>query len=369
MKQARQHSQDLQRTNGFIEKILIDSKKDNKASPSTHKLSPVKGELKRFSDPPNPPPSQPLPEKPDALRPISDHVHQPLLKRSDTERPKGANSPAKPDASHQINSLAEALTTAKKEIESQNLRLKDLEALLVQERTARESAEERALRLENETKKESVLTNEGVNNAEIPKETMETNSTAEDQTLDLSSQTKEVDASTSRLQQRLEKMVADMGQMKIQMEEYRQRAELAEEESSKNRQTLAEMVEKIRSDEAERTKNERTRQKRVSKSAERAESSFDGVSENGHIVAPYASGDNIQNVSELLRKVGVQNGRPVTPEQAAQLEKAVQALTLKARNQNQDLMVHGGPLASMIGIVVVGFGLMAYLNSWPKPER
>ena len=75
------------------------------------------------------------------------------LKRSDTEKPKlSGGSPVSRESS-QILSLAEALSAARKDLESQGARVRELEDLLRQERTARENAEERARKLEGQALK------------------------------------------------------------------------------------------------------------------------------------------------------------------------------------------------------------------------
>jgi hypothetical protein len=84
IKAAKQQSQELQQTHQYINAILTaDPKRESaRASPiDPTKISPIKdNSLKaRFSDPPAPPPQQPLPAKPDAAS---------SLRRSDTERQK-----------------------------------------------------------------------------------------------------------------------------------------------------------------------------------------------------------------------------------------------------------------------------------------
>src|SRR6202044_2189477 len=69
----------------------------------------------RFSDPPAPPPQQPLPEKPDVARasPTDASSHS-VLKKSDTAKSSTfGGSPTNPHSS-QILSLVEALSSAKK---------------------------------------------------------------------------------------------------------------------------------------------------------------------------------------------------------------------------------------------------------------
>jgi uncharacterized membrane-anchored protein YhcB (DUF1043 family) len=373
LKQAKQQSHDLQRTSQYIDSILTsDPKKEvAKSPPNSIRPSPIKENKARFSDPPAPPPQQPLPEKPDVA------PYQSLLRRNDTERPRLNGSPVRSDSASQLNSLTEALTSARKEIESQSVRLKDLEKLLAQERLARESAEERAQRLEAEAKKE--MASEEISREAAPE------APADDEALEVEAEEQVeqepasevpgsaiVDAATSRLQQRLEKMVAEMDEMKQQMEKYRQRAETAEAESAQNRQTLAEMVEKIRKDEAERqARSSSTSPTRRNGLANRPHYTMEGAQENGVVKEPSEPEGGIEKAREVLRKAGVQNGRPVTPEQAEELEKALsQALAIRpASAKHHELLTHGAPVISMVTVVLAGAALMAWLNSWPKVER
>lgn len=370
MKQAKQQSQDLQRTSHYIDAVLTnDPKKETKSPATSHtKPSPIKGDNKaRFSEPPAPPPQQPLPEKPDVA------PYQSLLRRADTERPRLNGSPVRSEQT-QLTSLAEALTSAKKEIESQSIRLKDLERLLAQERQARETAEERAQRLEAESLKqqgsELAQAQLDAQNDGQPPEAVSEEVPAKPTEKEHKDDSTSVDAVTIRLQQRLEKMVAEMDEMKQQMEQYRHRAENAEAESSRHRQSLSEMVEKIRKDEAERSARSSSGS-RGRKSSRHTHQTATAVTENGTLKAPLdETADEIEKAREVLRKAGVQNGRPVTPEQAEELAKALsQSLTTRQASGHQDLFAHGAPVVSMVTIVLAGAAIMAWLNSWPKMER
>ena len=349
---AKQQSRELHRAGQYVDTLLNEPKKDAKAP----LLKSLKSDLKtRYSDPPAPPPQQPLPEKPDAARSAGDINHQSLLRRVETERPRvvSANgSPVRQDASTQVGSLIEALNTAKKELDLQSMKLKDLEGLLTQERQARESAEEKVHRLE-QGRQDSPFSAEKSPQLETP--TMSTRA---------------VDTEISSiLQTRIESLVAEMGEVKKQMEDYRRRAEDAEEDRRIARSSLAEMVEKIRADEADRQARSTTSPDRKSGRASPTFSespTLDGSSDasngdltNGHIE---------EIAGNLLKRAGLQNGRPVTPEQIIQLEKAVnQALATRPRRNDQ--AVQAAPYASIVGVVVLGLGLMAYLNGWQKIER
>ncbi|KAF2146271.1 uncharacterized protein K452DRAFT_108376 [Aplosporella prunicola CBS 121167] len=368
MKQARQQSQELQRTGQYIESLLAtDSKKDtNKLSSPLAKHSPLKGDLKaRFSEPPAPPPSQPLPEKPDAA--------QPSLRRMETEKPKlvmNNNVAGKSDPSGQIGSLVEALTNAKKEFDMQSVRLKEVEELLAQERLARESAEERAQRLEMERKDDTadphsadVCTN-GID-AHIGNSDGVDGTTKHETTVNEPPRTADIDASTAQLQQRIESMVAEMDQMRQQMESYRQRAEKAEADSARDRQTLSEMVERIRKEEADRVAKDARIQAEENAPPTKTLAELDGPT-NLTRAKDVPAAEKEPNAGTATPQADAQNGYPIQPEQGAQSKEA-RAHALATKSQGGDQLAHVGPYASMVGVVVLGLSIMAYINSWQKP--
>src|SRR5271155_2921972 len=151
MRTARLQSNDLNRTENFFETLLskeqvkdAEKKDEITKQPQTNGgSSSLRLEGKnRFSDPPAPPPQQPLPEKPDVIRSHAFDSSTPSFKRSTTERPRSVpNVPhERSEPSSRIISLEEALETAKKEIDAQNARMRDLEDMLQKEREARETA-------------------------------------------------------------------------------------------------------------------------------------------------------------------------------------------------------------------------------------
>lgn len=259
-------------------------------------------------------------------------------------------------------------------MESQGFRLRDLEALLTEEQRARKTAEDRLEQLEREAQKDTVILDAAdLDGHSEPQE--------DDQAMKLSDATSETvselpnltDTATARLQQRLEMMMAEMNEMKQQMERYRQRAETAETESANSRATLAEMVEKIRQDEANRISRAARRRSR-SEGRTSQEVSPDDVdvraeddAEEGEITIINERDMHDSGPSTLLRKAGVQNGKPISPNDVTE-PKTSQALT--TRPSPKDLaVIHGGPAASIFGIVLIGMGLMAWLNTYPKVER
>ncbi|KAI4145472.1 MAG: hypothetical protein LQ341_002376, partial [Variospora aurantia] len=285
LKQAKQQSQDLHRTGDFFSTLLTLNPGEEMPKPPEGRIievpqqpngishaAPFVEAISPLSQPPAPPPQQPLPEKPDVARlASSDSLNQPPLRRTETERPKSfSSSPSRPELqSSQILSLVEALKTAKKEIDSQGDRVKQLETLLKREKKARESAEERTRRLlagqtstdgerrgehdafdpPVDTARELDLDDETVAHSSILSGDMPKTSltvTSPEAPAEIHRQTEDVDASTTRLRKRVEQMVHDMDQMRTQMESYKRRAEGAEAE----RTSLAEMIEKIRGEAA-----------------------------------------------------------------------------------------------------------------------
>jgi hypothetical protein len=297
----------------------------------------------RFSDPPAPPPQQPLPEKPDALsRSASESFSS--LKRSDTEKPKsGTGSPVSRDSS-QILSLIEALSSAKREIDTQGTRVKELENMLLKEQAARKLAEERVHELENRPTVESQDTIE-MNDAvleqeqEEPEVTVQANgihpseiSSSEDSQGDVA------EDKTSELQVRLEAMMEEMAEMRIQVATFKDRAEKAEDNTTQARKSLAEMVETLQ-------------QERAAK-ALAANSKFD---------ADHGTSKNLPAESDKVDSKTVQC--------LDSKNKGINAAATAFAQQRHNYVEEASPYASIFGVVLLGVGLMAYLNGWQKMDK
>lgn len=298
-------------------------------------------------------------------------------------------SPTRQEApqSSQILSLVEALSTAKREIDSQGDRVKQLEALLNRERKARESAEERARRL-----LESHFTDKGrghedntsgVDASEPSSDSQPrgltnglptTEDHSDDSTSDTSStttliaspspeqlhnETEAVDASTSRLKERIELLVREMDEMKVTMESYKRRAEGAEEE----RNSLRDMVQKIRD---------------ASTNGSAVSSTASGNSHEG--TSPGEANSAISHIIDRTlpmthTSLNRPNGSAITnviPD-LKDLERTV--TTVLQQNHPQQgqrgahaMAMHGAPYASMVGVVLIGVGLMTWLNGWQRGE-
>ena len=375
MREARLQTKDLGRAEQFFGAIL--SKEDVREAEKPPVVEPVKapqvnggslafrGDAKpRFSDPPAPPPQQPLPEKPDVARSHNFDPSSPSLKRSNTERPRSVPnvSPIRQEPTSQIITLVEALASAKKEIDTQSARMRDLEEMLQKERQARELAEELAKRLElqssepktnghEDSKPEGFIIEEAFEPPYDPVQNKEL------ERVESESKPKDVDTttvsdSTALLEKRLETMLVDMQELRDQMESFKHRAETAEAERDTDRRTLAEMVEKIRSDELAR--------KSSSTETGRSPSTHHNVAHdlaNGTVVGPNAT------LAPLLQKAGLANGHM---EDGSEWPAA--GTLSRPPGGHDPLLYHTTPYASMIGVVLIGMGLMAYLNGWQPPK-
>ncbi|KAK3115305.1 hypothetical protein LTR53_005484 [Teratosphaeriaceae sp. CCFEE 6253] len=351
MKLAMQQSQDLARARQMIE-LLVGEKvkspvtKDPKPNMEKLRPSPIKSKIDlkaHFSEPPAPPPQAPLPEKPDVARALADPIIRPLLRRDDTALPtSAASSPTRSDNSGDILRLCEELKLTKGELSNQSERMKVLERELAQERIARESAEERAQRLERRDSPTSNGPGSDSDEAIAP-------------------------ASPPDLQAQLDRLKASMDEMKQQMERYRQRAETAEVERNEARQSLAEMVEQKRKENAEHVDG-RSRSKGRKSTSKRAPQ-LDGTPSsgaNGHAIAPQPSSPTCET---LLERAGVEEGRPITLEQAKIMTQLLSQEVLHARkigDGDSALVYYGRPYGSAAAVVVFGLILMSWVNGWPK---
>lgn len=364
MRNARLQAQDLGRTNQFVHTLLSkDDIKDlekmdlHEAPRPQAMINGIGGQFRadpkaRFSDPPAPPPQQPLPEKPDI----------PSLKRGPTERPKSGPpnaSPVRPDNFSQIVQLTEALHNAKRDIDSQTARMRELEEMLHKERLAREEAEDLAKRLEESA---STRMNGSAHSSSMDVDDSDESENAPVEVADDPAE-EEVDNSAheiaTALQARIDVMDNQMREMKDQMNEWKQRCESAETERDADRKTLAEMVVQLRAEEAlreaaEKRDRSRSRQRREAVEASKL-AAAKTVAEEKDVEAEVSANDEMTDAPNLSRAT------TITPA-------STQTAT---RGQEQHLQA-GAPYASMLGVVLFGMGLMAYLNGWqaqpPQPE-
>lgn len=387
MRNARLQNQDLARTSQFINALL--SKEDVKNQDKPEVPEPPKipqvtngnvsfrsdGGKTRFSEPPAPPPSQPLPEKPDISRPVSSEI--PALKRGATERPKSHPSNTSPVHSNnnslQIMQLTEALNNAKKELDTHSARVRDLEQMLNKEREARLLAEDMVQKMEESS-------HTGMNGSavaplvnddseldkafDLPAErpsTPELGIPVESTDPSPASQPDKVEALAAVFQARIDTMASEMLGMREQLEAFRLRAEKAEAERDVDRNTLAEMVQQIRQRDEEEKRAAERKSRSPSKGSTRPVNRGKGPEEdstvpNGAATAP---------VDQLDGPTDESAGVP-TLSRANTITPASRAL---ASPPQDPAIIKTLPYASMIGVVLIGMGLMAYLNGWqPQPK-
>lgn len=382
MKQARQQAHDLRQTDDFLKAASKPGgveKERSKHSPldgnSLHRQLngrqklPRVDSLSRFSDPPAPPPQQPLPEKPDAP-PRNGGDAFSALKRSDTEKPKspGSNSPASRESS-QILSLIEALSSAKREIDSQGARVKELEGLLRQERTAREWAEERARKLERlsgDGKKEieagsrlePFIEKEQGSAFEIPTQesTLQSNGDITDAApaVDKSAGDAAADLKTKQLEQRLQGLMQEMEEMKQQVAAFKQQAQKEEAEKLEARKSLAEMIDMLR---RERSQDSQVPQAGTATDAQSLVTMSDASSAGEEVEFPRSGAQDL--TGESLESDMLPHTKEIEHD----------ATALSPCQGRYNLLEQSSPYASMLGVVLLGVGLMAYLNGWQKLDK
>ncbi|KAI0883880.1 uncharacterized protein GGS22DRAFT_27004 [Annulohypoxylon maeteangense] len=381
MRTQRLQSQDLGRTNQFLQGLL--TKDDIKDSEKPDSFEQPKSQIingngvngnglsfrsdnkTRFSDPPAPPPQQPLPEKPDV----------PSLKRGITERPKQSNnqniSPVRQDSNtSQILQLTEALNSAKREIESQSTRMRDLEETLLKERQARELAEELARRLEESATAKT-------NGVPVKSDTQETALEAAfeppveeastpvtngvtDEIKKAVPQAEAIEASATHLHAQIESMVLEMKDLRQQLETFKQRAETAEAERDADRKSLAEMALQIRRDVEAREAAAKEKALVDSRAIENTNNPIVKSKNSPNLVRKSSTGSTSTPSSpgELADQPTLSRANTITPQSAAP--------GLLSHNQ---ALTDSIPYASMMGVVIIGMGLMAYINGWqPQPR-
>ncbi|KAI0393024.1 hypothetical protein F5Y17DRAFT_459249 [Xylariaceae sp. FL0594] len=374
---ARLQSQDLGRTGQFIHMLaskddVKDMEKPEISEPAKPMVNGAGNSLSfrsdnktRFSDPPAPPPQQPLPEKPDV----------PALKRAITERPKQhpqTMSPIRHEGSgSQILQLTEALNLAKKEIETQTSRMREMEEMLYRERHARELAEDLARRLEGAAAAAAATANgNGVKEShkeetvlgEAPAPSNDEHSSPDDDTMMPDADKAEplelapAEMPANHLHAQLESMVLEIKDLREQLEMFKHRAETAEAERDSQRKTLAELALQIRKEtEASHNADEKAVHTAVGK---------------GH-----TEGDGESSSSALLsRRSSASDQTGQLSDDASDRLTRLRSDTITPNSSNPNtlhldhVLVNTLPYASMVSVVIIGMGLMVYINGWP-PQR
>ncbi|KAB5547277.1 hypothetical protein GE09DRAFT_1224290 [Coniochaeta sp. 2T2.1] len=393
MRNARLQNQDLARTGQFISALL--SKEDIKnpekpeaaEAPKSHVVNGSNGMSfrsdggkTRFSDPPAPPPSQPLPEKPDIARPHGADI--PSLKRVATEKPKSQNrsvSPARQENLSQILQLTEALSNAKKEIDSHSARVRELEEMFQKEREARLMAEELARKIEEsnlakangsaeldaaQRDAESEL-NKAFDLATERPSTPEPGMAPKDPEEPPQQRPDPFEAATAIFQSRIDSMVSEMVGLREQLEAFRHRAEKAEAERDEDRKTLAEMVMQIRRRDEEDQKRAAERKSRSPRRSRSRPNSRGADDQKPRQKAAVANG----SAEEASDEAASAEDDPEVPTLSRTNTITPTNTDLSKAGQDPALLMQSLPYASMIGVVLLGMGMMAYMNGWQQHPR
>ncbi|KAL9102682.1 MAG: hypothetical protein Q9163_002204 [Psora crenata] len=401
LKQAKEQSHDLHRTGEFFNTLLnlgpgeerpnSPPRKSSEPVPPNGHLPPTHtNTLQPFSEPPAPPPSQPLPEKPDTAHlMIPDALSQSGLKRTEAEKPTSDTCLAtrSEPQNGQIVTLLEALKSAKQEIDSQGDRMKYLENALKRERKAREIAERRAQALAGDrmSNNHQAIDAIGKDAFELPLDSLELiekdipngpvednndhessrlNSSASMETIkDAGNMNKEpaedIDTSSpTQTRGRFELLLEEMNQLKITAEAYKRRAEEAEEAQRR----FAEMVENIRA---------------------KHEPGVHSASVESNDHPPTVTSDGVTSPSskEVISNSNVSRHGLRTPSKQRdmpngsasagsnlqhELEKTLSTVLQqhKAHSDGCGRMTQSAPYVSMVGVVLIGVGLMTWLNGW-----
>ncbi len=159
-------------------------------------------------------------------------------------------------------------------------------------------------------------------------------------------------------------MISEMRALREQLDAFRQRAESAESERDVGRERPADMVRQIQQRDEEERKREEERRSRSRSSPTRSRPRSRGkspdeshASTNGGVPEPSLEADQASDgVTE--EEPTLSRANTITPSRGP------------STKQPQDqALVQTLPYASMIGVVLLGMGLMAYLNGWqPQPK-
>ncbi|KAK6709377.1 hypothetical protein SNK04_010317 [Fusarium graminearum] len=242
--------------------------------------------------------------------------------------------------------------------------MRELEEMLQKERVAREEAEELAKRLE-----ESATVHMNGSAMAGAEPSVEVTEVSEDEKTITSLPVVETIEETipavdtaqetaTALQSRIDLMETQMRDMKEQMEEWKQRCETAESERDAEKKTLAEMVVELRAEEARRKAAEARARSRSRKRDADTNGVVESIANSGVPKGVTGPVDAVEpSVDDAPDAPTLSRASTITPASSG------------VRGQDQRLQA-ALPYASMIGVVLFGMGLMAYINGWQsEPPR
>jgi hypothetical protein len=387
-RQARQQQVELQRSQQFLDSLLNPSQTQKESQPTSLNPDASKGktagkDLKaRFATPPNPPPQVPLPEKPHESPNIS------LLRRGDTERPKLPNGPISPPTqsdslSPQDSGLSEALNAAKKDLEEQSIKLRDLQDLLVKERVRRVDAEARASQLERERTVGAVLPQNG--SLIQPKEDDDPTLTPieDDPNSEIGKKKAEPapadESATEKLQRRLDLLLLEFHEVKESSERWRLEKEEAHrqlDEERKEKLSLMEMIEAQRKIERERTEKKnrpRSLRWRNSNDKRRAIANTDGASSptEADDADDVSDNENIDDRRDSNSTPSPGSPRNLSFSSNGHVDSSLIHHDGKSTIMHMDRhqLAQAAPYLSAMSVVLLGVAVMALVNKMSRGER
>jgi hypothetical protein len=199
---------------------------------------------------------------------------------------------------------------------------------------------------------------------EVPPSISETQTT--------STQPDKAEQLAAAFQARIDSMALEMSSLREQLEAFRLRAERAEAERDADRKTLAEMVIQIRQRDDEEKRRDYQRRRRSPSEGRRRRPSQDNALWKP---ATTMNGSANNKVQTPLSEESVADGKesetaPAAPSISEASTTKPGGGSLAVQRQEQDAtLLHTLPYASMIGVVLLGMGFMAYLNGWqPQPR-
>ncbi|KAL2890259.1 hypothetical protein HOO65_020801 [Ceratocystis lukuohia] len=404
---ARLQNHDIERSETFINtlitKDLLAPADPPTKPPLTNGYHSFRADSKtRFSDPPAPPPQQPLPEKPTDV---------PSWKKSPSERSKSqsSNHTSSREPSGQAFYMQTEIDNYKKKLNDQEVRLKVLEETLHSERSARQAAEDLNQKLEE------AMSSNHINGIDKERQAFEAKAAASAND-EAKVEVQELQSANLALKALIETLRKEMETTSQTWERRLQKAEAEREIAQKS---LAEMVLRIREESSARNRNKssqhhhhrhhgvRSRSARSSSSSESSSSdpSSDEASASRSLSkrvtksllasTPQAHADSSSSEDEssedddsqpLVRKnqqtaATYKHSTTYKPRlaTAASASAAVASATVGAdgksatssRQQHSrgQALAKSLPYASVVGVVILGVGVMAFINGWqPQPR-
>ncbi|KAL5621887.1 hypothetical protein BROUX41_005832 [Berkeleyomyces rouxiae] len=391
---ARLQNHDIERSETFINtlatKELLAPVEPATRPPLVNGYHSFRADSKtRFSDPPAPPPQQPLPEKPTDV---------PSWKKSPSDRFKnspGSNHSSSRELSGQAFYMQTEIDNYKKKLSDQEVRLKVLEETLQSERSARQAAEDLNQKLE-----EAMASNH-INGIDKGREESEAATSTNN---DAKIEVEELQSANLALKALIESLKKEMESTSQTWERRLQKAEAEREIAQKS---LAEMVLRLREESSARGRNKAQRHHHKSRGARSSSSSSassaSSASSSDDEAAPSSALKGTRNSTAGTTAAAQadddssssSSDDETSDDEAHAVMRKQQSTTVSASKHQSSLKYHPStatnaatatgnrqqqqnrgqalskslPYASVVGVVILGVGVMAFINGWQPHPR